>query len=116
MLVANLALRFLLEMGALVALAVWGAHTGSVPAVRVVLGLGVPLLVAVVWGAFVAPAAPRRLPDPGRLVLEVGVFGAAALAVGARGLPLLGASFGVVAVVNAVLVRVGERQQVGPGQ
>ena len=42
-----------------------------------------------VWGPFVAPKASRRLEDPGRLVVEVVVFGAGALALLAGELPLV---------------------------
>ena len=45
---ANLALRFFLELAALAALAYWGFHTGRSVLADVVLGLGAPLLAAVV--------------------------------------------------------------------
>ena len=41
---ANLALRFLLELAALGALAYWGSRTGSVPITKLGLGIGTPLL------------------------------------------------------------------------
>ena len=44
------------------------------------LGLGAPALAIAVWATFVSPKAPRRLEDPTRLVLEVVVFGAGAVA------------------------------------
>ena len=52
---ANLALRFFLEIGALVALGYRGFHAGSNDAVHWILGIGAPLVAAVVWGLFVAP-------------------------------------------------------------
>ncbi|MFD0638965.1 YrdB family protein [Catenulispora yoronensis] len=55
--VANEGLAFLLELVALVLLAVWGFRTGSNVAVHVLLGLGAPALMVVVWGAFAAPRA-----------------------------------------------------------
>src|SRR4051812_38142882 len=57
MLTANLPLRFLLELGALAAIAVWGARTGGTTVARVALGAGLPLAVAVLWAAFVGPGA-----------------------------------------------------------
>ena len=59
---ANLALRFLLELCALVALAYWGFETGSGAIAKFALGIGAPLVAAVVWGAFVAPRHPLSRP------------------------------------------------------
>jgi hypothetical protein len=76
----NLAFRFILELVVLVALAIWGFGASSEPIVALVLGVGAPAIAIVVWATFVSPKAPRRLPDPARLALEIGVFGAAVLA------------------------------------
>ena len=68
----NLALRFLLELAALAAYAYWGwvAHEG---AWRYVLGIGPPLLAAILWGTFRVPndpgSAPVPVPGPARLLL-----------------------------------------------
>ena len=100
----NLAVRFLLELAALVALGYWGFRTGQGALMKIVLGLGAPLLVAVLWGAFVAPKAARRLADPARLALEVAIFAAATLALVAAGLTTLARVFAVVVVVNLSLM------------
>jgi hypothetical protein len=60
---ANLALRFLLELCALATLCYWGFKTGTGPISKVVLGIGAPLAAAVLWGTFVAPAAPVSVPE-----------------------------------------------------
>lgn len=79
---ANLALRFLLEIAALAALAFSGF---------VVFGPGLPGWVAAavgplafvaVWGTFVAPRAPNRLKDPSKAVVEAVLFTCAAVALG----------------------------------
>jgi Protein of unknown function (DUF2568) len=44
---ANLAVRFLLELGALAAVGYWGARTGRTPVSKVLLAAGLPLTVAV---------------------------------------------------------------------
>ena len=49
---ANLLLRFLLELCALGALGYWGFKTGSATSTKVVLGVGAPLVAAVVWARF----------------------------------------------------------------
>lgn len=77
----NLALRFLLEIAALVAIGYWGfsQHAGIW---RFVVGLGGPLVAAVLWGIFAVPDDPSRsgrapVPVPGilRLLLELAVIG-----------------------------------------
>ena len=100
---ANLALRFLVEVAALAALAYWGAHTGS-GAVKVVLAIAAPLAGAVVWGLFAAPKAARRLPRAPRVAVEAAVFAAAAAGLAVTGQGVLAAVFVVVAVVNGALV------------
>ena len=96
---ANDGLRFTLELAALTALAYWGfaEHDG---AVQWLLGLGAPLLAAVVWGAFVAPKASRPTTDPVRLLLELAVFGPAVVALWATGSHLLAFGFGVLVVLH----------------
>jgi hypothetical protein len=51
-----LAVRFALEIAALVALGYWGfdGHDGVL---SVVLGVGAPLVAAVTWGTFVSPSS-----------------------------------------------------------
>jgi hypothetical protein len=53
---ANLTLRFACEVAALVAVGWWGWTVSPV------LGVVFPLLVAVIWGAWIAPKARPRLP------------------------------------------------------
>ena len=101
---ANLALRFLLELCALIALGYWGLKTGSGAIAKVALGIGVPLFVAIVWGVFVAPRAPVELPGVLVLLLQVLVFGSAAAGIAATGHRTLALAFAVVVVINAILM------------
>ncbi len=101
---ANLALRFILELGALVALGYWGFHTGSTEALRWILGIGAPLLMAVVWGLFIAPRARFHVPDAIWILLQVVVFGSAAAALFASDEPALGVVFLTVVILNALLM------------
>ncbi|MUV58706.1 Protein of unknown function [Halogeometricum rufum] len=100
----NLGVRFGLEMGALAALAYWGVRTGDGLPAQVGLGLGAPLLAAVVWGLFVAPKARFTLAPVARLGVGLGVFAAAAAALVVSGFPTLGVAYGAVALVNSVWV------------
>ena len=71
---ATLALRFLLELCALGALGYWGFKTGGGALAKVGLGLGVPLVAAVVWGTFVAPKALVKVPGGPRVVPSGGNY------------------------------------------
>lgn len=101
---ANLGLRFLLELGALAALAYWGYHAGSGRAVKLGLAVGVPLLAAIVWGLFVAPNATVKAPGAIHLLLQVLIFGAAALGLAAAGRDRLALIFAALVIVNAILM------------
>jgi hypothetical protein len=103
---ANLAQRFLLELCALGALGYWGFKTGNAIITKIVLGVGAPLVAAVVWGVFVSPQAPVQLPGLLVLVLQVLVFGSAAAALVATGHRTLALVFAVIVVINAVLMYV----------
>ena len=59
---ANLTVAFLLELCALAALGYWGLRTASGPATKAALGIGAPLLAAVLWRLFAAPRAPVSIP------------------------------------------------------
>ena len=100
--VFHLALRFGLELCALVALAYGGWHAPGPVWLRVLLAVVLPLLAAVVWGQWVAPKARRPIPDPQRLVPEWAVFGGATVALALTGHPVLAAALAVLAALNRV--------------
>jgi hypothetical protein len=106
---ANLALRFLLELCALVALGYWGMQTGSGTITKIGLGIGAPLLAAVVWGLFVSPRAAVPVPAPVHLALQVAVFGSAAAALVATDRPVLAGIFALLVVANALLMYAWEQ-------
>jgi quinol-cytochrome oxidoreductase complex cytochrome b subunit len=97
------AFKFLLELCALAALAYWGATTGGT-LLNVVLGIGAPLVAAVVWGRWAAPTSPRRLAGTHRLALESAVFAAATLALVLAGAPLLALAFALVVVLDTAVL------------
>ena len=103
----NLGLAFLLEVVALFGLCWWGFHASGATWAKVVLGIGAPLLAAIVWGLFAAPRAKYKLSIGFTLVVKAIVFGAATAALIASGLVVLGIVLGVAAVVNTALIRLG---------
>jgi hypothetical protein len=56
----NLAVRFVLELSALIALGAWEYSVGGGWAAKVGLAVGVPVATAVIWGTFVSPGPPCR--------------------------------------------------------
>jgi hypothetical protein len=105
----NLALAFLLELALLAAFAYWGFQTGSGTLVKVLLGIGTPLLVAVIWGIFMAPNSTRHLQGGAYLVLKAILFGLGIAALAAVGKPTLGLVFAAVVVINTILLYVWQQ-------
>ncbi len=103
---ANLALRFLLELCAMGALGYWGFKTGGGAVAKITLGLGAPLVAAIVWGTFLSPRAAVALPGALVLLLQALVFASGSVGLAATGHPKLALAFGVIVVVNAVLMYV----------
>jgi uncharacterized protein DUF2568 len=100
---ANLALRFVLELVAVAALAYWGSRLDGV-LVSVLVGTAAPVIVVVLWGLFAAPRSSRRLPSRLRVPFELGVFALAAGALVAVGWTLIAIALAAVVAVNAVLL------------
>jgi Protein of unknown function (DUF2568) len=75
----NLALRFVLELAALAALAYWGRG------VSWVLAIAAPAAWIVLWATFGSPKARVTLTTAQRIAFEAIVFGAAAVALWAAG-------------------------------
>ncbi|HOA24466.1 MAG TPA: YrdB family protein [Aggregatilineales bacterium] len=100
---ANLALRFLLEIAALVAYGYWGwtQHEG---AGRFLWAIGLPVVAAAAWGTFRVPGDPAEAPVavPGivRLLLETVFFAGAVMLLAAAGPRTLAIIFGVIVLAH----------------
>ena len=79
---ANLAVRFLLELVLLAALAWWGFTLEAPLLVRLLAGVAALGAAALVWGRWIAPRARNRLADPLRFGIEtvLWIAGAGAIA------------------------------------
>jgi len=76
----NLAVRFLMEVIALITTGIWGWQQGE-GWLRFVFAFGIPILLAASWGIFAVPKDPSRsgkapVPTSGpvRLILEICFF------------------------------------------
>ena len=82
----NDAVRFILELCALAAIAYWGWRTGNSTATRLPLAVGAVAVVAVVLAVFRSESdAVVEVPTAVRIAIEVAVFGAATAALAAVG-------------------------------
>ena len=104
----NLALAFILELAMLAAFAYWGFQTGGSAVVKILLGIGIPLLVVAVWGTFMAPNSSRRLQGTGYLVVKVVLFGLAVAALIIAGQRVAGIVLAVVFIINTILLYIWE--------
>lgn len=105
----NLAVRFGLEVAALISLGMWGWSMGG-GWWRVLSALLLPLLAAIAWATFAVPDDPSRsgkapVATPGalRLLLELTLFVAAAWALFNLGYATWAIVLAVVAIVHYAL-------------
>jgi len=76
----NLMIRFILELMALLSVGYWAWKRFDSP-LQYILGIGLPILMTIIWGTFAVPDDPSRsgkapIPVSGlmRLVLEITFF------------------------------------------
>jgi hypothetical protein len=100
----NLLIRFLLELCILLIFGYWGFKTGNQGVSKALLGIGVPLASAIIWGAFLAPKAAWRLSQPWLTLLEVTIFGLTTWALHSTGKTSLAVTFGSIYLINKILM------------
>ncbi|GAA1955162.1 YrdB family protein [Kitasatospora viridis] len=103
---ANLALAFLLELAVLFSVGLWGFTLSPRLPVKLLAGVGGPLLMVVLWSVFGAPGAPAALHGGIRLAFEVCWFGLGVVALALAGRVAPAVVFGVLFTANTVLARV----------
>ena len=77
----NLLVRFLLELCMLAAVGYWGFKTGSSSTMKIILGIGLPILIATGWWF------AWKLSGVSRLALELTLLGLGAIALFASNQP-----------------------------
>ncbi|TFD06705.1 DUF2568 domain-containing protein [Cryobacterium sp. TMT1-2-2] len=96
-------LRFVLELFAFVSLGIWGFVAWPLPWPGILFGLATPAFAILVWALFRSPRAVFRLDPFGKAVIEIAIFGSAALAWWDLGFPIITVIFAVVATASGVI-------------
>ncbi|RDW18348.1 hypothetical protein CWR48_12265 [Oceanobacillus arenosus] len=102
------ALLFLLEVAGLISFSYWGFHLGKEFFIKILIGLGTPVLVAIFWGLFLAPKATYQLNEPLLSVLQLMVFTLAAAALYFSGKSSLGIAYLITVLLTKFLIYVVE--------
>lgn len=104
MVVANLALSFVLELIGVGAFAYWGWQTGGAGLGRLALVIGAPVALIGVWALVVAPNASNSLAQPQRDIIGAVLLLLAAVLLAAAGQPAAAVAFAAVVLLNWVLL------------
>ena len=100
---ANLLLALLLELGVLAALAYWGFVTGATLPVKIVLGIGAPVVAIIIWSIWGAPRSQRRLQGAWYWLLRIAFDAAGAVALYVANQHIWAVIFALVAAINCIL-------------
>lgn len=103
---ANLGLAFLLEMAVYVSVCGWGFTASRKLPLRLLLGLGGPIAMIVLWSFLGAPSAVHPLHGGLRIVFEVFWYGVGVAALAAWWKAAPAAVFGGLVVLSGVVARV----------
>ena len=101
---AIISIFFLLEIAMLVSFMYWGFHLDASLFVKILFGVGAPILVAVIWGTFIAPKASIPVSVPIRILLQIILFSSAAMALYFSEKGTLAIIFGTVVLIEMILM------------
>lgn len=104
MILASLALRFIVELGGVAAAGYAGYQAVGGGARGAVVGVAAAAALVTVWGLALAPTAANGLTRTTRTTLGTAVLVLAALALATTGQPGLGIGFGAVVIANAAFL------------
>jgi hypothetical protein len=99
-----LAIFFLLELSVLVVFSYWGFHIKNNLILKIILGIGTPILVAIIWGTFIAPKASLPVSIPVRILLQLIIFGLATAMLYYLGKGKLAIIFGIVLLLEMIFI------------
>ncbi|PPL15993.1 MULTISPECIES: YrdB family protein [Microterricola] len=96
-------IRFILEVVAVISLAIWGLTMWPMPWPGVAFAIGAPLIAILLWALFLSPKAVFQVDAFGRALFEIIVMGSVALAWWSMGLPIVAGAFALLATVSGVI-------------
>ncbi len=103
----NLIVRFMLEVTALISCGIWGWNQGKNELIHYILAIGIPILMAFIWGTFAVPNDPSRsgkapVVTTGfiRLLIELLFFGFATWALYSLDHVSLSYVFGITTLIH----------------
>jgi hypothetical protein len=102
--IANIGLRFVVELLGVAALGYSGFATLDGMPWRLVAGIGAPALLIAVWALVVAPNADNALQPRARELIGTGLLLVAAAALARAGQPAPAAALAATVLVNQVLL------------
>jgi hypothetical protein len=102
-------LAFAAELGSLAALAFWGFTLPAGTGLRILAGVGVPLVAIVLWWLFAAPQAAYSVPALA-VATKVLVQGGAVAALVVTGHPRLAIALGAAVVLGQVLTSLAPQE------
>ncbi|WP_163536164.1 YrdB family protein [Gracilibacillus sp. YIM 98692] len=99
-----LSMRFLLEIITIASFSYYGFKLDASLFIKGLAGIGIPLLIMIIWGFFGSPAAPFLLKGKAHVLLEIVIYSFAALVLIRTGHPILGTSLWVIAIINRIML------------
>ena len=117
MAIANLTLRFVLELAGIAAFGIWGLNLTSDPRVNLVVAVIAVAAIIVAWAIVVAPKARNGLGQSQKDVIGTAILLVAAVALVGAGQPVVGLAFGALVLANAAMLAAlgpGAREAFGP--
>ena len=101
---AIISIFFLLELAMLGSFMYWGFHLNNGWLIKILFGIGTPLIVAIIWGVFIAPKASIPVTVPLRILLQIILFGSAAVALYFSEKGTLAIIFGTIVLIEMILM------------
>lgn len=95
-------IRFLIEVTSFFTLVIVGFLKFKFP-FNIAVGAILPILLAIIWGIFVAPNSPNRLTDNYRLILELVIFIVVFIVLRLGGYSNLSFIYLAISVINALI-------------
>jgi hypothetical protein len=107
----NLTLAFVLELSMLAAFVYWGFHLPTNIFFQIIAGVGIPMVVTILWGVWLAPNADLRLGLIWLVGLKTALFGLASLALISVGQSSLGVALLTAFAASEILGLIWDQEK-----